>query len=67
MIGFYWYDLDGLCGVVIVLVVVFYVWFGWVFGGVDVFLVLFGFFFGGKIFCVVFNLDLLFLFIVEVI
>lgn len=43
----YRFDLDGLRGLAIALVVVFHVWFGRVSGGVDVFLVLSGFFFTG--------------------
>ncbi|MGF0319188.1 acyltransferase family protein [Nocardia fluminea] len=45
--GEYRFDLDGLRGLAIALVVVFHVWFGRVSGGVDVFLVLSGFFFTG--------------------
>ncbi|MFF5033774.1 acyltransferase family protein [Nocardia salmonicida] len=43
----YRFDLDGLRGLAIALVVVFHVWFGRVSGGVDVFLVLSGYFFTG--------------------
>ncbi|WP_336082752.1 SGNH hydrolase domain-containing protein [Nocardia sp. SSK8] len=45
----YRFDLDGLRGLAIALVVVFHVWFGRVSGGVDVFLVLSGFFFTGMV------------------
>jgi peptidoglycan/LPS O-acetylase OafA/YrhL len=45
----YRFDLDGLRGVAIALVVVFHVWFGRVSGGVDIFLVLSGFFFTGML------------------
>lgn len=45
----YRYDLDGLRGLAIALVVVFHIWFGRVSGGVDVFLVLSGFFFTGML------------------
>ncbi|QNG21552.1 acyltransferase [Rhodococcus triatomae] len=45
----YRYDLDGLRGIAIALVVVYHVWFGRVSGGVDIFLVLSGFFFTGML------------------
>ncbi|EOM74782.1 acyltransferase [Rhodococcus rhodnii LMG 5362] len=45
----YRYDLDGLRGIAIGLVVVYHVWFGRVSGGVDIFLVLSGFFFTGML------------------
>ncbi|MFE5702589.1 acyltransferase family protein [Rhodococcus koreensis] len=47
--GGYRYDLDGLRGIAIALVVVYHVWFGRVSGGVDIFLVLSGFFFTGML------------------
>ncbi|MGW5151144.1 acyltransferase family protein [Rhodococcus koreensis] len=47
--GAYRYDLDGLRGIAIALVVVYHVWFGRVSGGVDIFLVLSGFFFTGML------------------
>ncbi|MFF2106785.1 acyltransferase family protein [Rhodococcus koreensis] len=47
--GGYRYDLDGLRGIAIALVVVYHVWFGRVSGGVDNFLVLSGFFFTGML------------------
>ncbi|MFR9750026.1 acyltransferase family protein [Nocardia sp. 004] len=47
--GGYRYDLDGLRGVAIALVVAFHIWFGRVSGGVDIFLVLSGFFFTGAL------------------
>ncbi|MCQ4121281.1 acyltransferase family protein [Rhodococcus tibetensis] len=45
----YRYDLDGLRGLAIALVVIFHLWLGRVSGGVDVFLVLSGFFFTGML------------------
>ncbi|BAH50512.1 acyltransferase family protein [Rhodococcus opacus] len=45
----YRYDLDGLRGIAIALVVVYHVWFGRVSGGVDILLVLSGFFFTGML------------------
>ena len=45
----YRYDIDGLRGLAIGLVVVFHVWMGRVSGGVDVFLALSGFFFIGSL------------------
>ncbi|RZL81989.1 MAG: acyltransferase [Rhodococcus sp. (in: high G+C Gram-positive bacteria)] len=48
-VGGYRYDLDGLRGIAIALVVVYHVWFGRVSGGVDIFLVLSGFFFTGML------------------
>ena len=45
----YRYDIDGLRGLAIALVVVFHIWMGRVSGGVDVFLALSGFFFVGSL------------------
>lgn len=45
----YRYDIDGLRGLAIALVVVFHIWMGRVSGGVDVFLALSGFFFLGSL------------------